>query len=267
MQNTMKRLRRKDFNSGQLRQHDGKSLGQLLEFLASRDGDKQAVKSGALEIIQLVFDGMIERGGNWGDKLRLLEKLMEMGTSFIGDYYRNRFHHRKVASDILDISGDILRYGDLRNPSKSYHLSWSQGSIYGRVREYQDMLMVPNVIIPVASEGFEPAFLFASIYDCASVFPMRFSPTRSDKKVMVARGTPGGYLNNLIEGQRVLVVEGTVKKGRSLSKVCQKVLAAHPSELEFCTMQGSADGIFSDGNTPLKIEPKYDIVRAGRFNL
>jgi len=236
----MEKLEEKTFNQ----QGDCIRENVFLEGLLARMEDKKEsdpvkVKSKFLQITQLSFDGMIDGRRDKYGRTEFLEWLMEIGTIHIGNFYRNKLNPLEIINDIKEHSESILKYGEKTGIPKPYHLMNEEKNIYNFALEAQKKLGVPDTIVPVANEGFEPAFLMASIYNDAGVFPMRDSCSKADRQTRIARGIDRRYLKETFRNKKVLVVEGTVFSGESLLKVCKRVLKERPSILEFCTVKGS----------------------------
>jgi len=202
-----------------------------------------------LAITRLYFDGICEKesrnwenirkGVNylrgrdediWDIQKKALDRLTSAGKLAIGSFYRGEgIPTEEVRSIILSVVDDVLPFCPEKK-AKGRHLNLLHDKIQKFGRNLPEILDCEEIdtIVPVASGGFESAFLAMDILDTPTLLPVRFSRCKhSDSEVKIPFRAPDDYLP--VEGKNVLVTEDLTIRGTSIGKVMELLLEKDPA--------------------------------------
>ena len=161
----------------------------------------------------------------------------------VAGFYRQR---RKVPFSeirelVLPFAPKLIEYGSDK-ACKHRHLR----DLEKRVKDYGHRVSNAltgerlDIVLPIASGGFEPAVLIADYLQIDQVFPVRYSITgRRDKKVLIPAHLSPDYPRQNIEGRKILVVDDVVGRGTTISKLAEWVENLNPSKVYFSVVQGA----------------------------
>jgi hypothetical protein len=224
----------------------GMNLPKLFKRLETRKRPF-IVERAFLGILQLYYNGLVDGFGptchsssrNIMGKLDLLSKLLATGTKCVGRFYREGVPYDPIREEVLPYTKDIIRWGSNENVG-FYHLNTSPKEVFrfGQLAP-ENIQHSPEVIVPVATEGFEPALLLASIYEDVDIFPVRYSKCRkNDVQVKIPKGMFRSGVSKKIKNKKVVALEGTVSSGDSFGKVIRFIKEFEPSSFEAGTVIG-----------------------------
>lgn len=233
----------------------GKGLIPLLKQLETEE-DPKNFKEIILRMVQLYFDGLVdgvEQPGNreiWEEQLNALNLLLKGVRLTVSGYYRDNKNVQisDVREMVLPLDSVIIKHGS-KQGCKNRHLSADEFGVsnYNSSLEKDVNGMEFDLIIPVASGGFEPGLLAADYWDVDNIFPVRYSTqSRNDKEVLVPNQAPKDYAEKQIKGKRVLVVDDIVSSGQTAENILQWVKKHDPEMLSFAAVNIMTDRNFSD---------------------
>jgi hypoxanthine phosphoribosyltransferase len=105
--------------------------------------------------------------------------------------------------------------------------------------DYLSLIHEPiDLIIPVASGGFEPAAIIAYYLGISKMFPVRFSvSSRKDKRVLVPSQAPRNYSAKNIADKTVLIVDDVVATGTTTQKLTDWIRKFDPAKIYFAIVR------------------------------
>lgn len=218
---------------------ENESIGEVVSTLRRLD-DPLYLKEAVLALNQLYIDsiisGRISNTPPWKGQERTLENLINAGVLAVGSFYRgNSLEWIYQVKEMVFLSG-INKWKKSEAGVEYRHLEefdctineWANS--VSKCNEIKDV----DVIVPIASEGFEPAFLLNYIIKKPFILPLRYSRCkRKDSSVRFPAISPKDWASNQIRGKKVLVVEGTSLTGTSLKKVVGYVAEQKPEKVLF----------------------------------
>jgi hypothetical protein len=217
-----------------------------LEFIEDQNNklfrSPKKFKGAVLNTIQLYFDGLIKRDteigpDTWNEQQEALNALLYATRLTVSGFYRSRIDYKQVANTILLYKNQIITYGS-ENACKGRHLDGLEWKVESCVDSALDTLkdLGINLIIPIASGGFEPALLVADYFN-VDVFPVRYSSfSKSDNEVKTPRLMPANISREMIAGKNVLIVDDIVSRCRTSVAVAQWIANLSPSSTSFLTV-------------------------------
>ena len=220
----------------------GKNIQELLGGIRYKNCSPGMFKNNYLGIMQLFFDRMISHPASSSSALKkrkaTMEKLIVGGIVCVGGFYRRIDRKDKVRKMILPHSEEIIGLGD-NVLARGGHLNGDEERVFEFGHSMPKYIKKVDLIVPVASEGFEPALLLADIYGTSTIFPIRYSHFKMDDKEPVI---PSIYspedCNKIIKKKRVVVVEGSTGSGTSIGEVAKFVSDRNPKSLELVIVNG-----------------------------
>lgn len=139
-------------------------------------------KNNVLSALQLYFDGLVEsrdlRPEVIEERHNVLNAMIKATRLTVPGYYRKEkeIQYRRVQERIMPLESAILKYGS-KNRAKHRHLFGCEYSIseYGKMveRDFSDKGV--QLVIPIASGGFEPGMLVAECLNVKNILPVRYS--------------------------------------------------------------------------------------------
>lgn len=109
-----------------------------------------------------------------------------------------------------------------------------------------------DLIIPIASGGFEPGVLVADYLEVYNILPVRYYCTRSGGKIRDDRGpyfaayAPKDHLEKLISGKNCLIVDDLATSTMSFSCSLNLVKSYSPKDIYFAVIDGcKAPGLYN----------------------
>jgi hypoxanthine phosphoribosyltransferase len=234
----------------------GAQLPELLKEIESQR-DPRKFKEAVLEGIQLYFDGLVE-GRNelpnpevWAEQLEALNAMLNGVGMTVAAFYRQNqeIPFDEVREAIMPYDSKLIRHGS-QNGCKNRHLAGSEHQVGSYAVNVVNALDGEDVdlVIPVASGGFEPAFLTADYLGVNQLFPIRYSRvSRTDSRVLVPTQAPADYPMQQISGNRILLVDDIVASGATASKLAQWVKNYDPAKVYFAVVQGGGKDLGNSG--------------------
>gem|GEM_PF-3129967 len=193
------------------------------------------IKEIVLSLNQLYFDGLIEGDYSAEPKLEQfgLNKLIEAGILTIGSFYDGSLEGRldEVKNIIFSAERDISKYSS-KERAKSRHLRGFEDDILNWGKELSKNELDINLIVPVASDGSEPAFLAASLMGLnpEEIIPLRFSrKSRNDSEVRKPKNF--SHEDERLKGKRILITEGVSYQFYSIAKVKDYIKLQEPESI------------------------------------
>lgn len=220
---------------------NGQCLKKLLRQIESPK-DPKNFKEAILRAIQLYFDGLVENNDIstnpkiWAEQLKALDAILEGVRITTSGYYRQaKVPFSEVQKVVLPFSSLLIKYGS-KEGCKSRHLSESEHRVRDYAANVANTLIGEdiNLIIPVASGGFEPAALIADYLGINKMFPVRYSAfSRGDSDVLISKQAPQEYTEQQINGTKVLVVDDFVSSGKTADAVIKWLKDYNPARAYF----------------------------------
>ncbi len=198
-------------------------------------------KEALLRILQLYFDGLVE-GDNenyfktFGEQHAALNSLLRGAKLAVSGFYRKggKFLPGEIADIISPYFDSFRKYGS-KEISRGRTLYGRENGIFEYALDVAFNLNKKiDLIVPIASGGFEPALLLSDYLGVDSFLPVRFSrKQKKDISIMVPPQMSGEYCTEKICGKNVLVVDDLVEKGITASRAVNFVNSFHPREVFF----------------------------------
>lgn len=213
------------------------------------------LKSDILDLAQLLFEGIVlrpERGSCDGKKA-CLDALYDAGKRCIGSFYRGEPEPPDTLRELLLPQATAIISYAKDTPPKNRHLRWDYTlQLFGRsLPKLFPGLSGIEVLVGIASGGFEPSFLLMDMLDCP-LLPVAYSHVHgTDTTPHLPKLQKGPYLSAL-HGKQVLLVDDVVYSGKALWKVSCEVASAQPRALYGCAVAGLSEQIVYDKKEALK---------------
>jgi len=222
-------------------------LSRLLEEIEKQRNPK-LFKEAILKSAQLYYDGLIENpapSGVWISQLETLDAIIDCTRETVGSFYED---HKKIPFDkiyerIAPHKSRLIKYGS-RHACKYRHLAAYGRQIVDFSKDLSNALKWEKIdlIIPIASGGFEPAAFMADSLEVDEIFPVRYSSvSRKDKEVLIPAQAPLNYSENRISGNRVLIVDDLIEKGTTANNVIDWTKKYNPAQIYFTSVTGRKD--------------------------
>ncbi len=209
-------------------------------------------KEAMLRSMQLYFDGLVEWPNRnlseplakkvWSDQSEALQALLNgVRKSVAGFYRQGSISFEDVRNTVMPYTSTFLKYGS-KAVAKDRRLD---GATTQKMNDFtQDVIKgldgkCVDLIIPIASGGFEPGVLMADCLTVNNLLPIRCSRLgKQDGLALVPAGAPSGYAEQQISEKRVLLVEDIVATGLSLEQCLELVCRHGPKEVYLATVDG-----------------------------
>ena len=140
-----------------------------------------------------------------------------------------------VREVVLPHESALIKYGS-KKECKYRHLCGDEDFVGPQISELSEALKDEgvNLIISIASGGFEPAALTADYLGVNQIFPVRYSHlSHYDKKVLVPQYTPDNYSQRQIQGKAVLIIDDIFDTGRTASAITKWAKKHGPTKIYF----------------------------------
>ncbi|MEK6899031.1 MAG: phosphoribosyltransferase [Nanoarchaeota archaeon] len=195
-------------------------------------------KTDLLRIIQVCFDSVVRQINNEDarpDKISrgAFGSLCEIGEDYISAYYTGLGKRIGPFRERIIECREILLVIDPNLEANRSHLEQEDVEInrFGKKAfELSDLNI--DTIVPVMSEGIEPAFLASNVLGNPPILPVRYSRVRlSDSEPWVGKFMDNKGIEELVRGKKIFVVEGTINTGESLLGVIDSLNKYSPSEI------------------------------------
>ncbi len=209
-----------------------------------------------------------ERSLTWNEQSGTLYRLMDIGRRFakwfIGGHYEydeygeytgdivyvNEATPGNFKEELLEIVPSIVKYTQNRG-IKSRHIEPHIGDMetFGRALSAipidVDRRVGPDIIVCIASGGFEPSLTAAAVFDkdVKDVVPVRFSNRRwNDTEVRIpSLATKKHYLEERVKKRNILVVDDFLATGSVARKVLEFLGEMEPQSLLFTAAKTIGD--------------------------
>ncbi len=219
---------------------NNKSLEDLLKIIGENTSPN-LFKESMLRIAQLYFDGLVESGRGYEDeKVQKEQKFafdfwMKELKEVVGCYYdeRKKISTEKVLKNFGKCEEIILKYGS-RDETNVRHLVGYENEVRASFFDVFEKMKNEkfDLIIPIASGGFEPGALFSYYLGLESIFPIRYSQIRhKDEEVRVPFYVDHNYMNNLIGGKNVILSEDVICSGKTILGVVNWIKKFNPENI------------------------------------
>lgn len=241
----------------------GCSIDKLLEQIEGEE-DPRRFKEMVLGVAQLYFDGLVQQDRlknskkTWLKQKETLDSVLQAVQISVFGYYGSRESGPSPNPCIpfSDVRELIFSHEKslIKNSSKSRtkirHLYNKDFSVKSHARNIASILKDDEIdlVIPIASGGFEPAALISKYLGISDSFPIRFSiVSRADDEVLVPSQAPVDYTHEQINGKRVLIVEDIVCSGSTTSAVINWFRGFEPAQVYFSVALGGPEQL-AEGN-------------------
>ncbi len=221
---------------------EGATLADLLEEIEFQE-DPRLFKEAVLGAIQVYFDGLVERNIRprdpeiWDEQLEALNRMLTgVRKAIVGFYRENQvIPFDEVREMILPYDSRLIKYAS-KEGYKRRHLIGGERQVKDCAISIVNALGDDEVdlIVPIASGGFEPAALIADYLKVDRLFPVRYSGLRrADRRVLVPSQAHPGYPKEQIFGNNVLLIDDIVATGATSSRLVQWITEHSPSKIYF----------------------------------
>lgn len=219
-------------------------LGYHLQKIGLEKEPKQ-FKECLLKIAQLYFEGLVEessfRGVEvWAEQLEALEVLLKGIRLTVANFYRRdeNIPFSEVLELVMPYESILTKYGS-KNTSRLRHMYGEESTVRESVGDIVRSLDEEiDLVIPVASGGFEAAALISDYLDVGQVFPVRYSNvSRNDWRVLVPKCAPKKYAKERIEVKNILIVDDIVDSGGTARKLIRWANKNNPTKVYFATIK------------------------------
>ena len=227
----------------------GYIIPEILKSI-EHERDPHAFKEEILNLNQLYFDGLVENQNKsldpniWAEQSKTLNALLNGMKQTIVPFYRRHQHipFDEVLETILPYSSLLIKHGS-QNVFKTRWFKGREADVQNSVEIITKTLAKAKIdlILPVASGGFEPAILVADYLEIDDLFPIRYSQySRKDEKVLVPTQAPQNYTQQHISGNKILFVEDGIDSGATASKLSSWITQYDPKKVYFAVIQASS---------------------------
>lgn len=234
----------------------GFTLPNLLKHIETQK-DPRRFKEAMLRAVQLYFDGLVEQSTFrrnpqiWQEQEEALKAILSGVQLTVAGFYRHggEVPFSSVRELVMPYERAIVTHGSGK-ACKGRHLAGNESQVGSYAISVADALREEKVdlVIPVASGGFEPATLTADYLGVSQMFPIRFSRvSRSDGGVLLPSQSPKRYAQQQVEGRNILVVDDIVASGKTTEEIANWLRGLNPARVYFAVVQGGADTL-SDKN-------------------
>jgi adenine/guanine phosphoribosyltransferase-like PRPP-binding protein len=215
------------------------SMGEVLMNIDREDSPKE-FKENVLRLAQIYFDDLFEGKLPYNDdKANISEAVLKAVRLSVTGYFDNKIPYKKVKACIMPYE-KIL--SDCKNHYKFRHLDQRESALISFAKNMECFLKEKDVdvIIPIASGGFEPTVLCADYLSTSEIFPVRYSLiSRSDKEVLLPPGYSKKDLKARLSGVNVLIVDDLIQWGRTISIVKSWLDDYRPNKVYFTVVVGN----------------------------
>ncbi|MGV8152240.1 MAG: phosphoribosyltransferase [Candidatus Nanoarchaeia archaeon] len=207
-----------------------------------------------LNVAGLYFNSLIENSSsqNHSTLSKTLDDMLQAIKLTTSQYYNNRKIEKKsIIKDLVLENNGVLIENSMYQISHEKHLKYddfkyikkSCESISDIMKEY-DL----ELIMPIATGGFEPAGVIASNINNLNIFPIRYSRlNKNDKNVLVPKYITEEMVNKKIKDKKVLVIDDFISGGTTAQKTLDWVYSFKPEKLYFSPVfPESQDNIILD---------------------
>ncbi len=217
-------------------------LSDLLKIIETED-DPDTFKDAMLESIQLYFDGLVEnrlveRDPNiWRVQEEILNDFLKGLCLTTSGYYRGNgdIPYDEVRKLVKKHESELTEHGH-KGVSKIRNLRNLEDMVEKFAEKTSELIENEEIdlIIPVASGGFELAALISVYLGIRKIRPIRFSRVaRWDNQVLSPYHAPISFMREQIEGKRVLIVDDIKTSGITQDRVSSWVKNLNPSKAYF----------------------------------
>jgi len=223
-------------------------VGNLPELLKKIECETEpkAFKEAVLRSTQLYFDGIIEEKDRflniytWKRQSEALNALLRGMKTTVVSYYNNNkeIPLDEVREAILPYASWLVKYGS-EWKCKSRHLEGRESHVRKYAAKIASALEGEKVdlIIPVASGGFEPAALAADCLGMDQLLPIRYSRvSKLDSRVLVPKQAPNNHARQNIQEKNILLVDDIVASGNTISRVIGWAARYSPAKIYFAVV-------------------------------
>jgi hypoxanthine phosphoribosyltransferase len=225
----------------------GKNLQELLKEIEVQS-DPRKFKEVVLRTLQLYFDGLVENKCQlpnpkvWAEQLETLNAMLRGLRLTVSGFYRDNENvpFDEVREIIIPYDSTLIKHG-LKRGCKKRHLDGSEYQVGRYALNLTEVLKNEelDLVIPIASGGFEPSALIADYLSINEMFPIRYSRvSRTDGGVLVPSQAPLEYPKQEVDGKRILVIDDIVASGGTFSKLAKWMKNYCPTKAYFSTVQG-----------------------------
>ena len=230
------------------------NLGQLFEKIKNEKNPRSFLNL-YLAIAQLYFYGLISNNDDrqsWDNQEDTLNSINSLGIIMVGELYeKGVFDSNFVLKNLLQIKDCIMEHGDNYNTAKYRWMASHMKGIqkYGVVLEdyFRTIEDKPNVIVSIASGGFEPSYLAANIFGLEEILLVR--PGKDELQLVLPTAIPDGYVDESVSTKNTLIIDDYINKGFSLKSVIEYMLISRAKKITAATVTG---GNIEDIDTSLK---------------
>lgn len=226
------------------------SISDLLKKIESQRNPLE-FKEALLGCIQLYFDGLVDRREEienpevWTEQLEALSAILTgVGITVVAFYRQNReIPFNEVREVVMPYNSTLIRHGSKSKP-KGRHLAGCELLVGNYATSVANALTGEefDLVIPIASGGFEPAVLTANYLGVNQFFPVRYSTvSRKDTEVLFPAYVTPDYLTQKISGRRILLIDDIVCHGRTASKLLRWIEKYNPASVHFAFVQGQGE--------------------------
>lgn len=200
-----------------------------------------------LRIAQLYFDGLIEQKDPsrnpmiWLEQKEALEAILTGVRQTVSGFYRKNgeIPFLEIRELIRAHEKGIIFHGSSAK-CKYRHLEAQERNVADYAISVASALSGEEIdlVIPIASGGFEPAILTADYLGVPQIFPVRCSRvSRADNEVLTPNQAPENYTRDKIIGKRILIVDDIVSSGGTIDVVTNWLKTLNPARLYFAAVK------------------------------
>lgn len=235
------------------------TMTELIDAIEHKNEPKP-FKDALLGALQLFYDGIVKfkltskNPDIWREQEEVLQAMISSVRLTVAQYYKSQpipFHD--VRECVLPYSEQLVRYG-LKGKCKIRHLDKKEHELPAYISDVTEALDDKQIdlIIPIASGGFEPACLTADYLNVANMLPIRCSRvSRSDTRVVTPYQAPEDYALHAIQGKHVLLVDDILLSGGTSSKTIKWVQKHNPGSTYFAVVLRDTDSRISKNLHPI----------------
>ncbi len=225
-----------------------KDLPALIKKIEKQE-DSHEFKETILRITQLYFDGLVDiykpqsDQRTWPEQSKALDALLKGVRLTVSGFYRHdkAIPFVEIKKEILPHSLTFIKHGSNKD-YKMKHLERCESELYLYAESIAQGLAGEKIdlIIPVASGGFEPAALAADYLNIEKMLPVRYSNLcKCDIDVLIPTQAPKGYSGEQIIGKRILIIDDIVSLGKTIELVSRWAIRYTPASIHFAVVRGN----------------------------
>jgi len=215
----------------------GDNLENLLQKLEEKTKPIE-FKEIVLDITQLYFDGLVTNKAkkkDWPEQRETLSALKEgLKMTIIPFYKKKKINYEQVRNTLLEYHDTLKKYSSTFS-CKKRHLKDSEYMVKKFYKGLNKKILEgTDIIVSIASGGFEPTILAADKLGIENILIARYSYyANEDSDILIPTAAPFEYTKPIKESN-LLIVDDFIMSGRTLRSIIEWAEQYKPKNI-YCT--------------------------------